>query len=181
MPPLLRRLSALDAKLSARLCLSEQQRQWRHPLFWLAHVGAHLGDSVLWALVSVLLWRRAGDDPQRQRTLIGWVLSFTGGLVGTLLIKRLIRRPRPGGGRFLYGPGADLHSFPSGHGARSGVILAWADRLQAGSGPFAPLLVLWIGWSRVALGIHYIGDVLVGFVLGLGLARLFRRIFHQQK
>ncbi|MBI3960174.1 MAG: phosphatase PAP2 family protein [Chloroflexi bacterium] len=179
MPSLLSSITAhlapIDESLTSALALNESQRAWRNPLFWLANVGAHLGDSVLWAGITGLLWRRAGDDPARKRLLLGWMGAFAGAVFATLAIKRLLRRPRPGGGQFLYGPGADVHSFPSGHGARVGVILVWAEALWPGAGWLAPLIGLWIGWARVAMGIHYVGDVLAGIAWGWGMGWLTHR------
>lgn len=175
MRRLLEELSGLDEVYSARAILKEEQLTARHPLFWLAHVGAHLGDTVLWLLVTLFLWRRSKGSRQKLRSLTGWTISFAGGALGTMVVKHLVRRPRPGSGRFLYGAGPDKHSFPSGHGVRCGVILTWATALWPGAGRLAPLLVLWIGWSRVALNIHYIGDVVAGFVLGAGLSQIIRR------
>ncbi|MBX3051401.1 MAG: phosphatase PAP2 family protein [Caldilineaceae bacterium] len=168
-------LSPLDESISAHIALDESQRNWRNPLFWLANVGAHLGDSLLWAGITALLWRKAGDDPARKRLLSGWMAAFAGAVFVTLAIKRVFRRPRPGTGQMLYGPGADQHSFPSGHGARVGVILVWAEALWPGAGWLAPLIGLWIGWARVAMGIHYAGDVLAGVALGWGVGRLAQK------
>ena len=174
MRSLLERLAGLDETYSARAALNEDQLTRRHPLFWLAHVGAHLGDSVVWLLVTLLLWRQSRGDQKKRDTLVGWALSFAGGLLGTMLVKQAVRRPRPGSGRFLYAGGADAHSFPSGHGVRCGVILTWASVFWPGAGKLAPLLVLWISWARVALNIHYIGDIAAGFLLGVGLSRIIR-------
>ena len=175
MRSLLRALAGLDEKLSARAALDEKQLSKRRPLFWLAHVGAHLGDSIVWGLVTILLWRQSRGDQRKRDTVIGWALSFAGGLLGTMLVKQAVRRPRPGSGRYLYAGGADVHSFPSGHGVRCGVILTWAGIFWPGAGKLAPLLILWISWARVALNIHYIGDILAGLLLGAGLSRLVRR------
>ncbi len=174
MRAILETLTGLDETYSARAALSEDQLSRRHPLFWLAHIGAHLGDSVVWLLVTLLMWRQSRGDEKKQDTLIGWALSFAGGLLGTILVKQAVRRPRPGSGRFLYAGGADAHSFPSGHGVRCGVILTWASVFWPWAGRLAPLLVLWISWARVALNIHYIGDIAAGFLLGVGLSRIIR-------
>jgi len=168
-------LAPIDESLTASLALSQSRRTWRNPLFWLANGGAHLGDSLLWAGITALLWRKAGDDPARKRLLRGWMKAFAGAVFVTLAVKRIFRRPRPGTGQMLYGPGADQHSFPSGHGARVGVILVWAESLWPGAGWLAPLIGLWLGWARVAMGIHYVGDVLVGVLLGWGVGRLVHR------
>ena len=168
-------LCGLDEAYSARTALNEDQMSRRHPLFWLAHIGAHLGDSIVWLLVTLLLWRQSKGSGQKRGTLIGWILSFAGGVAGTMLVKQAVRRPRPGSGRFLYAGGADAHSFPSGHSVRCGVILTWATAFWPDAGKLAPLLVLWISWARVALNIHYIGDVVAGLVLGVGLSRFIRK------
>ena len=107
-------LSPIDESISARIALDESQRSGRNPPFWLANAGAHLGDSVLWAGITALLWRKAGEDPARKRLLRGWMAAFAGAVFVTLAVKRIFCRPRPGAGPMLYGPGADQHSFPSG-------------------------------------------------------------------
>jgi membrane-associated phospholipid phosphatase len=174
MRSLLDVLTGLDETYSTRTALKDDQLSAGHPLFWLAHIGAHLGDSVLWLLVTLFLWRQSRGNQRKRSTLVGWILSFAGGLLGTMLVKQAVRRPRPGSGRFLYAGGADAHSFPSGHGVRCGVILTWASVFWPGAGKLAPLLVLWISWARVALNIHYIGDIVAGFLLGAGLSRIIR-------
>ena len=62
----------------------------------------------------------------------------------------------------------DPHSFFSGHAARA-ILLAV---LAAAWGPpwLAISLVVWaplVGLSRVAMGLHYLSDVLAGAALGL--------------
>jgi undecaprenyl-diphosphatase len=168
-------LIQVDVRLTKRIALVEGGRRWRNPLFWLALVGAHAGDSLLWAGITAFLWQQNNNDPIRKRHILGWIISFNSALLMTLSIKRIFKRRRPGKGQFLYGRGADVHSFPSGHGARSGTILVWASILHPTWGRWAPLLILWIGWSRIATGVHYVGDVVVGFLLGLGLARIVQK------
>jgi undecaprenyl-diphosphatase len=86
------------------------------------------------------------------------------------LVKRFVKRPRPGvtvaGVRFLVKP-PDEFSFPSGHTA--GAFLM-ALLLVTFYGIPAPLLFGWafmVGFSRVYNGVHYPSDVLVGALLGL--------------
>jgi membrane-associated phospholipid phosphatase len=173
----LQQLIQIDLATTERIALTNAQQTWQNPLFWIVNIGAHLGDSLLWLAVTGVLWKRDADDPVRRRQLAGWLLSLLAMAGLTLGVKQIFGRRRPGGGRFLYGRGADVHSFPSGHGSRCGVILTWAALLHPRLGKFAPLLVAWILWSRVAIGIHYVGDVLVGFLLGLGLSRLLRNLW----
>lgn len=173
---LLAKLSRLDVTLSKALVFGQRRPRW--PFLWLAHAGAHLGDSWLWTLITWLLWRSAARQESRQqkRQIWGWLTSFSSALGASLVIKQIFKRRRPSGGQFLYGRGADVHSFPSGHAARSGVIWIWAGRLLLpGASYWRWLLPFWIGWSRVALGIHYVGDVLIGYLLGIGVGRLVQR------
>ena len=121
------------------------------------------------ALVLVVwLFRR------RSRRLAAFVLVAVGG--GSLLdgaAKALAHRHRP----LLDHPVASAsgYSFPSGHAlgsvvgvtvlvvvfapllSRRGRRLAWAA---------AALVVLAVGFSRVALGVHFVSDVVGGWVLG---------------
>ena len=95
MRSLLDVLTGLDETYSTRTALNNDQLSAGHPLFWLAHIGAHLGDSVLWLLVTLFLWRQSRGNHLKRSTLVGWILSFAGGLLGTMLVKQAVRRPRP--------------------------------------------------------------------------------------
>ena len=101
------------------------------------------------------------------------VTTLGGGLLDTA-VKVAVDRPRPS----LVAPIATAHgkSFPSGHAMSSVVVYgslllvffpvmtrAWRRRCLVG----AVVLVLAIGFTRLALGVHYISDVLGGYVLGL--------------
>jgi undecaprenyl-diphosphatase len=91
-----------------------------------------------------------------------------------LAVKRLIRRQRPQGEWGGIYRLTDPHSFPSGHAARMALLLA----LAAAWGPawLAWLLLLWaplVALARVAMGVHYLSDVLGGALVGLAVALLF--------
>ena len=143
-------------------------------------LGAHLGDSWLWLLIGNLLWFRGAAlaEPRRQsrrRQLIRAYLAVLTTVTATMLVKRSVERKRPGEGPLLYGAGADRHSFPSGHASRMATIALLSSRLGPGSGLGAWLLALLIGWCRVRLGIHYVGDVAAGYALGGAIGWLFRK------
>lgn len=128
--------------------------------------------ALFWLLVTpavVLTWRR--HHPRLAVFLV--VTTLGGGLLDTA-VKVAVDRPRPS----LLDPVATAHgqSFPSGHSMSSTVVYGAlllvflplvARRLRPVLIAAVALLVAGIGFSRLALGVHYISDVLGGYVLGL--------------
>ncbi|MBD3761336.1 phosphatase PAP2 family protein [Rhizorhabdus sp.] len=107
---------------------------------------------------------------RRHHALALWLFAVIGS--GRLMIeamKALVARPRP--------PLADrltevsTHSFPSSHAA--GTLLTWLaiamlfPALRRWLLPFALIMAAGIGWSRIALGVHWPSDVLAGYGLAL--------------
>ncbi|MEY2422149.1 MAG: hypothetical protein QOI95_2216 [Acidimicrobiaceae bacterium] len=120
------------------------------------------------AAVIYLLWRR-----RIRLALYLVVTSVVGGLIDTA-VKVLVNRPRP----VVDHPIASAlgKSFPSGHamsstvtyGALALVFLPVLPRRWRPVGLCGVvLLVLAIGTSRLFLGVHFVSDVVGGFVLGL--------------
>lgn len=130
---------------------------------------AIMGPLALAAIVW-LWWRKRSADAL-------WLfLTIGSGRIMIDLLKHLFERVRP--------PGEDRltvvtsFSFPSSHSAGSMmtcIALAMLFTLR-GQSLLAPAITLGIavGWSRVALGVHWPGDVLAGLGFGLlwvGFAR----------
>lgn len=117
---------------------------------------------------AIYMWRQG--HPRLALFLI--VTGILGGIIDSI-VKIVVDRPRPS----LEQPVATAHgkSFPSGHSMSSvvgyGSLLLvflptiarrWRGLVIAG----AVMLVLAIGFTRLALGVHYITDVIGGFLLG---------------
>ncbi len=179
---LLARLDQADVALSSRIALTPDQKAGRPPRFWLAFVGAHLGDSWVWGLVAAWLWRDASrqENPVAKGRLKAWLATLAAVYAITLGIKQVVKRERPGAESLMYGPGADVHSFPSGHATRMGSLLAWFGAIFPGWGLLAWPLTLWVSWSRVAMGVHYAGDVIVGLAVGFFTGEIARRMTKQK-
>jgi len=99
-----------------------------------------------------------------------WVLSAIVGAVITYTIKFAVRRSRPREIGGFYSMRYDVHAFPSGHATRMGTVAVWGSVLFPGWAPLFVGVSLWCILSRAALGVHYLGDVLVGFLIGAGVS-----------
>jgi membrane-associated phospholipid phosphatase len=119
------------------------------------------------AVAAWLLWRRL----PRQALFV--VVTLVGSSVLNAQVKLAVDRSRP----VLPDPVAHANgmSFPSGHAqsamvAAAVLLLVFLPALRGAWRPVAVVvavtLVAAIGFARVALGVHYVSDVLAGYVLG---------------
>ena len=156
----LSRLVTLDKSLSARLTLTEEAELRRT----VAVLGAHLGDGPLWFVIAIIaFW--LGDEATRHVVLLTAVATSVAGLLTTAL-KFLTRRGRPREMIGLYSTRYDRYSFPSGHATRVACLATvFSHRFPCWAVIFYTL-ALFVALCRVALGIHYISDVLVGLSMG---------------
>ncbi len=120
-----------------------------------ASIGLCLGSLALPAVSWLTAWKAL------------LLLGVSHGVVQ--IIKRTVGRPRPVAGEAL--PNLvevpDRFSFPSGHAcAAMAVAVGFASAFPSLAMPL--LLLAWlVGFSRVVLGVHYPGDVLVGQAIAL--------------
>ncbi len=104
-----------------------------------------------------------------------FVTAFLGSQLVASLLKQGFDRPRPDAGSTV--PLPDSFSFPSGHATAGAASLGAVAVLLAERLPSRRARVwLWVvtialgvavGLSRIALGVHYLTDVLAGWCLGL--------------
>lgn len=122
------------------------------------------------AACAVCLWRR------RWRDLGLWTGAVAGGFILNNVLKLLFARPRP----VMLNPTVmeQTFSFPSGHAMMS--LIAWGllalllCRRRHTQRPAlhllivaaAALLIVLVGISRLALGAHFLTDVVAGFAAG---------------
>ncbi len=160
----LRQLFKTDTKISKKLRFSEEKKL----LSILFKTFAHSGDSWFWLIGLFLVWLFS-DGQWRDRAAFLTVGLFV--MAGAVIVlKFAIRRPRPEGEWGQIYRITDPHSFPSGHAARSAALVVMA--IAIGPPWFAVTLALWAPWvglSRVVLGVHYLSDVIVGWVVGAAM------------
>ncbi|KAA3644604.1 MAG: phosphatase PAP2 family protein [Chloroflexi bacterium] len=151
----------VDADLSARMRVAEEPGLPRRLAVFLGHTG----DSWFWLAGLLAIWV-LGDLAWRGRSqalIIGIIITA----VLVMAMKFTIRRQRPEGELGQIYRRTDPHSFPSGHAARAMMLAVMA----VGLGPawFGITLAIWaplVGIARVAMGVHYLSDILAGWLIG---------------
>jgi len=168
------RFAGLDSKVSRALSQLAFRSTRTHALF---EVVTHLGDKFV--LATIVLVIAGGLQLLRRRRESAFLLTTAvGGVLLAAVLKWLIAYARS----VFVEPVADNldKAFPSGHAMNSAfvygalLIIAWpllppAPRWVVAIGTAS--LVTAIAASRVALGMHYISDVIIGGV-AFGLAWL---------
>jgi undecaprenyl-diphosphatase len=159
---MIERLLALDANHSLRLRIAEKPGMVRT----LAILFAHSGDSWFWLTGLGLVWW-LGQEFWQARAAMMFVSTVILAIV-VMTIKFTVRRKRPAGEWGGIYRRTDPHSFPSGHAARAALLAV----LALGMGPawFGLLLLVWaplVVLARVAMGVHYLSDVLAGVAIGI--------------
>ncbi len=151
-----------DANLSDRLRVAEKPGILRT----IAIFFAHSGDSWFWGLGLIILWW-FGNTIWKQWAIVMLVgISVLAALV--MGLKFIIRRRRPEGECGSIYRNTDPHSFPSGHAARAFMIAVVA--LGLGPAWLAILLCIWaplVALARVAMGVHYVSDIVAGLIVGI--------------
>ncbi|HKD98557.1 MAG TPA: phosphatase PAP2 family protein [Micromonosporaceae bacterium] len=130
------------------------------------------GNAVMWWLATVTA---IGMLLRREPHLAGYlVVTGLGALALVPIIKLLVGRARPVvADPILTAPG---NSFPSGHTVNAtvfygAVLLVFLPiigrRFRPAAVTVVVCLVVAIGFSRAALGVHYVSDVVAGWLLGV--------------
>ncbi|WP_276254316.1 phosphatase PAP2 family protein [Halomontanus rarus] len=138
-----------------------------------------LGDpSVLMLVLAVLFWIRSAE---RRETAL--VISYAfAGVAFLVTLETILNVPRPPEELFRIPQEPDDYGFPSGHAFAAAVVygglcstfgFARGEREGRSRGRTtlavvgSALLIALVSLSRVVLGVHYLGDVIVGAALGI--------------
>ncbi len=166
------RFDRLDRELSRRAAIG-----WPHPR-WLAWpLGAFsltANYGILWYVISLLPWVFGEPRPLARALFVAVPVTLVE--AAGFLIKHFVARPRP--------PIADpsqprqiplppSKSFPSSHASMGVVGTFTVGALYPAALPALIALTLGLCFSRVYLGVHYLGDVLGGLAFGLVIGALW--------
>lgn len=128
--------------------------------------------AVVWAALSalgVIAWWQVPET-----IFLSWVI--------TLAVQAMVQRERP---KFESSTGYKMwwrtYSLPSGHATISAAVatvLLWQIHLInpflfAAAIALVAIIEILIGLGRIIVGVHYFGDIIAGFVLGIAFGVVY--------
>jgi membrane-associated phospholipid phosphatase len=144
---------------------------WVRIMLRVSDVGSPTDMRVLVGVLAVVLWLRGA-----RRLALWAAVTMLGGALIDVVLKDAVDRARPYfPNPVATAPGA---SFPSGHSFTAvlgaGVVVLVVlplvpRRLRALVWAVGAAVPLAVGYSRIALGVHWTSDVVGGWLLGIGL------------
>jgi len=130
------------------------------------------------AAMAVLLWR--GDKRIRWLVLFSALALALSDQLSAHVLKPIIERSRPchvmAGINLLVGCGGGF-SMPSAHAANSFAQATLFGLTARATRPYLFVIAALIALSRVMVGVHYPGDILVGAALGMLVGWLVAWLF----
>ncbi len=108
-------------------------------------------------------------DKRRRRLWAGLFVAALSSHAASVIIKRIVRRPRPANADIRIGVGTPSKlSFPSSHSTSTTATMVYLARITRSPLPLLGIPVMAL--SRMVLGVHYPTDVLAGAILGAATA-----------
>jgi membrane-associated phospholipid phosphatase len=155
-PPEVAIINAVQAALGAKPEVVKAARA-------MSHFGEH---SLGWVGIAAVGW--VADKP-RRRQWAGVAVGAVGAHAASIVIKRIVRRPRPNDPSVQVNVSTPSKlSFPSSHATSTTAAAVLLGKLTGL--PLPAVLVPPMLLSRVVLGVHYPSDVLAGSALGAASA-----------
>jgi membrane-associated phospholipid phosphatase len=127
--------------------------------------GVTMLGSEYFYVVLVAIWFWAVDKRGAILAVFVLIVSF----VSNYWLKIIFKNPRPPVTNWLSGVNVSSYSLPSGHAQNSVVVWGWVG-LKSRSwwmGVLSIVLIGLVGVSRVYIGVHWLGDVVAGWAVGI--------------
>lgn len=150
--------------------VNETMRELVGPLVPVFEMLTHLGDGALLLVLAVFIYWFGAEESRRKRAFV--LAVGTAALALSAGLKGIFQLPRPDlAFAPMYYPG---FTFPSAHAVGAAAFYgALAVTMTRGQRwmryTIAGALIGVVSLSRVIIGVHFLGDVLVGALLGLVL------------
>jgi len=166
-------LSAPDLNVMRRL------NRWRAPRWvrWWMLLATRAGDGWLWGLIGVAIL--FSPDSVRFRAVEAAGCAVATGMLIFHKVKRVFRRRRPRDIEphcWAHIVTRDKFSFPSGHSTTAFAVALSLGSFYPACLPLLLLLAANVAVSRVAVGMHFVSDVLAGSAIGSLLGYLAFRV-----
>jgi undecaprenyl-diphosphatase len=133
---------------------------------------SHTGDGHLYVLlIAVLYWQQGIHSQLLQLMLLAFVIERP----AYFILKNTFKRNRPEAALRHFHSSikpSDQFSFPSGHTSAAFLVVTLVSTYFPAF--FLPLFS-WaglVGFSRIALGVHFPSDIVVGALMGISFAYL---------
>jgi membrane-associated phospholipid phosphatase len=137
-------------------------------MFGLTQLGEQIAVFAIGGLATLIFLFR-----KRYWALVAFWLAMAGVGLSVRFAKTFISRARPADVAYYQ---VEHYSFPSGHATTAMALfglLAYFIYRHNSKNPYrkfilwaAAILILLVGFSRIYLGVHFLSDVLAGFILG---------------
>ncbi len=132
------------------------------------------------AVVGVFVWQRTRSAADASLPLVS--VYFSAVVISSL--KEWTDVPRPP--REFWLATAESASFPSGHAGNTAALLAAVYLVSVRVYPSRQRSVLWVGgacavlmaWTRLALNVHWMSDVIAGVLVGVLSALVVSRVLY---
>jgi len=168
---------SIDQKLS-RSIHETTKKSWV-----LRHLAVFCADDLIWLMIGTVYGVALWNVPKTASQFLLVALMLGLGLfvpwVVTSIVSRIVKRPRPykkQGYEPIIKPFIETHSFPSSHATFVFALAFMAMNTEF----FIWVLVAaaFVALGRVAVGVHYLSDIIVGMLIGALGGKLFPLIMY---
>jgi membrane-associated phospholipid phosphatase len=155
---------SIDQRLSRKI-FEATKKSWV-----LRHLAVFCADDLIWLLVGIGLFSGISSLNNLSISLVMFFGTLGIPWLVTAGISRIVKRPRPYDSQEykpIIRPFIGTYTFPSSHATFAFALAAFAATTDF-SNLFIWFLIgaIFIAFGRVAVGVHYISDIIVGAVIG---------------